>query len=163
MKSKVPCLLAVCRKRPRNSGAVFTGRHHGAHLRAFAGRAARDGKYALVGVVVLGTPQTLRAGLGGTDLLVARLKVTAVRFWPAPRSVRLPASRHGGLGHRGTELGLANVHVAQWVRPPLRRFIVRWKLIGSAGSLTYVVVLDPGDEAMAVLSGFAADRHLTGA
>lgn len=40
---------------------------------------------------------------------------------------------------------------------------MRWKLIGSAGSLTYVVVLDPGDEAMAGLSGFAADRHLTGA
>lgn len=28
---------------------------------------------------------------------------------------------------------------------------------------TYVVVLDPGDETMSVLSGFAADRALTGA
>jgi hypothetical protein len=40
---------------------------------------------------------------------------------------------------------------------------VRWKLIGSAGTPTYVVVLDPGDEAMALLSGFATDLHLTGA
>lgn len=40
---------------------------------------------------------------------------------------------------------------------------MRWKFIGSAGTPTYVVVLDPGDEAMAVLSGFAADQHLTGA
>lgn len=37
------------------------------------------------------------------------------------------------------------------------------KLAGSAGSATYVVVLDPGDEAMAVLSAFAADQQLTGA
>jgi predicted DNA-binding protein with PD1-like motif len=40
---------------------------------------------------------------------------------------------------------------------------VRWKLIGLADAPTYVVVLDPGDEAMAVLSGFAAAQHLTGA
>lgn len=41
--------------------------------------------------------------------------------------------------------------------------MVRWKLIESGKTATYVVVLDPGDEAMAVLSGFAADRGLTGA
>ena len=40
---------------------------------------------------------------------------------------------------------------------------MRWKLIGSPDTPTYVVVLDPGDEAMAVLSGFAADQHLSGA
>lgn len=40
---------------------------------------------------------------------------------------------------------------------------MRWKLIGSAGTPAYVVVLDPGDEAAAVLSGFAVDRNLTGA
>lgn len=40
---------------------------------------------------------------------------------------------------------------------------MRWKLIGSTDTPTYVVVLDPGDEAMAVLSGFAADQHLSGA
>jgi len=43
------------------------------------------------------------------------------------------------------------------------RFIVRWKLIESPGTPTYVVVLDPGDEATAVLSEFAADQQLTGA
>src|SRR5262249_4242604 len=31
-----------------------------------------------------------------------------------------------------------------------------------ADAPTYIVVLDPGDEAMAVLSGFAADQHLSG-
>lgn len=41
--------------------------------------------------------------------------------------------------------------------------MVRWKLIESGKTATYVVVLDPGDEAMAVLSGFAADRGLTSA
>lgn len=40
---------------------------------------------------------------------------------------------------------------------------MRWKLVGSAGSATYVVVLDPGDEVMTVLCAFAADQHLTGA
>lgn len=40
---------------------------------------------------------------------------------------------------------------------------MRWKLIGSAGTPTYVVVLDPGEEAMTELSGFAADQNLTGA
>ncbi len=40
---------------------------------------------------------------------------------------------------------------------------MRWKLVGSAGSATYVVVLDPGDEAMTVLCAFAAYQHLTGA
>lgn len=40
---------------------------------------------------------------------------------------------------------------------------MRWKLIGPSDMPTYVVVLDPGDEAIGVLSGFAADQHLTGA
>jgi hypothetical protein len=40
---------------------------------------------------------------------------------------------------------------------------VRWKPIGSAGTPAYVVVLDPGDEAVAVLSGFAVDQNLAGA
>ena len=40
---------------------------------------------------------------------------------------------------------------------------MRWKLIDAGGTATYIVVLDPGDEAMAVLSCFAADQNLTGA
>ncbi len=40
---------------------------------------------------------------------------------------------------------------------------MRWKFVGSADTPTYVVVLDPGDEAMAVLSGFAVEQHLSGA
>jgi len=40
---------------------------------------------------------------------------------------------------------------------------LRWQLIGSPETPTYVVVLDPGDEAMSVLGAFAADQHLTGA
>jgi len=40
---------------------------------------------------------------------------------------------------------------------------VRWKLVGTADTPTYVVVLDPGDEAMAALSGFAVEQQLSGA
>jgi hypothetical protein len=40
---------------------------------------------------------------------------------------------------------------------------MRWKLIDTTGSRAYVVVLDPGDEAMALLSDFATDRQLTAA
>jgi uncharacterized protein len=40
---------------------------------------------------------------------------------------------------------------------------MRWKLIDTTGSRTYVVVLDPGDEAIALLSDFATDRQLTAA
>src|SRR5262249_38671587 len=43
------------------------------------------------------------------------------------------------------------------------RLKVRWKLIRTGETATYVVVLDPGDEAMAMLSGFAAGQDLTGA
>jgi predicted DNA-binding protein with PD1-like motif len=41
-----------------------------------------------------------------------------------------------------------------------REVVVRWK---RAGGATYIVVLDPGDEAVAVLSAFAAEHQLTGA
>jgi predicted DNA-binding protein with PD1-like motif len=40
---------------------------------------------------------------------------------------------------------------------------VHWKLVEPSDTPTYIVVLDPGDEAVGVLSGFAADQHLTGA
>jgi uncharacterized protein len=40
---------------------------------------------------------------------------------------------------------------------------MRWKLIDTTGSRAYVVVLDPGDEAVALLSDFATDRQLTAA
>jgi uncharacterized protein len=40
---------------------------------------------------------------------------------------------------------------------------VRWKLVEDAATPTYAVVLDPGDETVEVLSGFAAGQHLTGA
>jgi hypothetical protein len=47
------------------------------------------------------------------------------------------------------------------VRP--REVIVRWKLVEDAATPTYVVVLDPDDETVEVLSGFAAGQQLTGA
>jgi predicted DNA-binding protein with PD1-like motif len=40
---------------------------------------------------------------------------------------------------------------------------MHWKAVGSPDTPTYVVVLDEGDEAFGVLSGFAADQKLTGA
>jgi hypothetical protein len=40
---------------------------------------------------------------------------------------------------------------------------VRWKLVEDAATPAYVVVLDPGDETVEVLSGFAAGQRLTGA
>jgi uncharacterized protein len=40
---------------------------------------------------------------------------------------------------------------------------MRWKLIDTTGSRAYVVLLDPGDDAVALLSGFATDRQLTAA
>jgi uncharacterized protein len=40
---------------------------------------------------------------------------------------------------------------------------VRWKLIESAATATYVAVLDAGDEAVSLLKGFAAEQQLTGA
>ena len=40
---------------------------------------------------------------------------------------------------------------------------MRWKLIDTTGSRACVVVLDPGDEAVATLSDFAAGRQLTAA
>lgn len=40
---------------------------------------------------------------------------------------------------------------------------MRWKLTDQTGTPTYVVVLDPGDEAFAVLSGFAREHQLTAA
>jgi predicted DNA-binding protein with PD1-like motif len=40
---------------------------------------------------------------------------------------------------------------------------VRWKLAEGAAAPTYIVVLDPGDEAVAMLSDFSAGQQLTGA
>ena len=40
---------------------------------------------------------------------------------------------------------------------------MRWKLTDQTGTPTYVVVLDPGDEAFAVISDFAREHNLTAA
>jgi hypothetical protein len=40
---------------------------------------------------------------------------------------------------------------------------MRWKLTDETGTPTYVVVLDPGDEAFAVIAGFARAHELTAA
>ena len=40
---------------------------------------------------------------------------------------------------------------------------MRSKIIDSAAARTYVVVLDPGDEAVASISSFAREQHLTAA
>ena len=40
---------------------------------------------------------------------------------------------------------------------------MRWKLVEGDGTPTYIVVLDPGDEAVAALSGFAVAQQLSGA
>ena len=40
---------------------------------------------------------------------------------------------------------------------------MHWKLIDNAEDAVYVTVLDPGEEAVAVLSGFARDQKLTAA
>jgi len=40
---------------------------------------------------------------------------------------------------------------------------MRWKTTERADSVTYVLVLDPGDEAFAVIGGFAREQHLTAA
>jgi predicted DNA-binding protein with PD1-like motif len=40
---------------------------------------------------------------------------------------------------------------------------MQWKKVGSAGAAAYVVVLDPGDEAIAALSQFARRERLSAA
>ncbi len=40
---------------------------------------------------------------------------------------------------------------------------MRWKLVDQADGGVYVVVLDPGDEAVTILSAFARDQELTAA
>ena len=40
---------------------------------------------------------------------------------------------------------------------------MRWKLIDQTSAPTYVIVLDPGDEAFTAISSFARERELTAA